>query len=111
MDASLSTQLLAWFNALSVPALLLVAWKISRWYSKKENEVKTSFSTAMGTLTNIRDNHLHHIQDSLNEIKAGQDRANAQAIDQTVAIVGAVNQSKDAIVQAIISAKANSTAN
>ena len=107
MDANLSTHLLAWFNALSIPTLLFAAWKISRWYSKKESDVKASFSTAMGTLTNIRDNHLHHLQVSLNDIKAGQDRATEQMTEHTAAIVAAQNASKDAIVQAIISTKAN----
>ena len=107
MDANLPTQLLAWFNALSIPALLLAVWKISRWYSKKESEVEASFSTAMGTLASIRDNHLHHIQDSLNDIRVGQDKASEQMTEHTAAIVAAVNQSKDSIVQAIISTKAN----
>jgi hypothetical protein len=86
---------------------LLAAWKVSRWLSKKEADVKESFSAAMGTLTNIRDNHLHHVQETLNDIKAGQDRATEQMTDNTHDIVAAVNQSKDAIVQAIISTKVN----
>jgi hypothetical protein len=105
VDPTLSTQLLSWFNALSLPALVLAAWKISRWLSKKEADVKESFTAAMRTLTNIRDNHLHHVQLTLDEIKVGQDRATEQTAENTSAIVAAQNASKDAIVQAIISTK------
>lgn len=106
MDANLSTQLLAWFNALSVPALLLAAWKISRWVANKEQEARTSFSGLAGSIENLKSNHLHHLQMSLDDIKTGQDRVAVQMAENTTDIVAAVNQSKDAIVQAIISTKA-----
>jgi hypothetical protein len=62
---------------------LLAAWKISRWIARKEGNLKASFLSAMDTLTNIRDNHLHHIQESLNDIKAGQDQATEPALLQS----------------------------
>ncbi len=53
----------------------------------------------------IKTNHLPHMQETLNEIKAGQEEAAKQATENTREIVAAVRASQDAIVQAIISTK------
>lgn len=111
MDASLSTQLLAWFNTITIPALLLAAWKISRWIAKEEQEARTSFTGLASSIENLKSNHLHHIQESLDGIKQGQDKMAEQMVENTREIVQAINGSKDALVSAFLAAKAISKAN
>ena len=91
-DATITTQVLNWVNGLTLPALIGAAWTASRWFSKRENAAKA----ALEQVENIRTNHLPHLQLSLDEIKESQR-------DATEAVVAAINASKDAIVQAVIS--------
>ena len=111
MDANLSTQFLAWTNTITIPALLLAAWKISRWVANKEQEARTSFTGLAGSIENLKSNHLHHIQESLDGIKDGQDKMAEQMTENTREIVQAINGSKDALVSAFLAAKAISKAN
>lgn len=91
-------QALLWINGLSLPAIIIAAIKGTRWVTKKEDEMKAVVTGFKSDLTLIKDNHLHTMQESLKEIKKGQDEGFKDLIQAT-------NTSKDAIVQAILLTK------
>lgn len=106
---SLTQQILAWINGLSLPTLLLGALGLGKWLTKKEEEAKTAVATITASVENLKTNHLHHIQETLDGIKTGQDKMVEQMSENTRDmveqmnantrdIITAQNSSKDAIV-------------
>ena len=95
-------QILSWLNGLTLPAIVLAVFGAARWLTKKEDEFKAGMTAAKAELEVIKTNHLHHMQESLNEIKQAQIDMVKEMGDQTKDIVAATNSSKDAIVNAIL---------
>jgi len=100
-----TTQILGYINGLTLPALLIGAFSAARWLTKKEEAMKSGANELKTQLETIRDNHLHHIQVLLDDLKNGQDKTTEAMVDTKEAIVSAQNSSKDAIVQAILTLK------
>jgi hypothetical protein len=51
-------------QAVSIPGIVFVVWKASRWFTKMEDQIERLLS-----------NHLEHAQDSLDKLNAGQNAA------------------------------------
>jgi hypothetical protein len=98
--AQLSTiqQILLWINGLTLPTIIIYIVKGTRWFTKKEEGVKSTVLSFQEQLTAIKDNHLHTMQESLKEIQRDQTAGFKE-------LVAATNQSKDAIVNAILLTK------
>jgi len=106
MDAPpLIEQIFTWINNLSLPALLFGALGLGRWMTKKQQEAQLAVTTVVASVENLKTNHLHHIQGTLNEIKSGQDKVVEQMGENTRDIIAAQNSSKDAIVNAILATR------
>ena len=104
-NPSLTSQILAWINGLSLPTLLAGAFGFSRWITKKEQEAKASVATVAASVENLKENHLHHIQESLDGIKTGMGKMADQATENTRDIVTAIRASQDAVVSAILTVR------
>ncbi len=98
-------QIFTWINNLSLPALLLGALGLGRWMTKKQQEAQLAFGTVVTSIDNLKTNHLHHIQETLDGIKVGQDKFVEQMGENTRDIIAAQNSSKDAIVNAILATR------
>jgi hypothetical protein len=103
--APLTTQVLQWLNGLTLPGIVIFVFGASRWLTKKEDELKGMLDGAKGEFELLKTNHLHHLQQSLDEIKGGQDKLTEAAERHQGNMVLAINSSKDAIVQAILITK------
>lgn len=101
----LTTQILLWINGLTLPTIIFAAIKGTRWFTKKEEALKQGAEGFKQELALIRDNHLHHIQESLNEMNQGMKTHHETEQDNAREIVNAVRQSQDAIVNAILLTK------
>lgn len=101
----IADQIGQWLNHLTLPAILFGVWKGSRWVNKKEQETKTVVAGVLADIDIIKTNHLHHIQESLDGLKAGQDETIKLMNENTKDIVAAINNSKDALVSAFLAAK------
>lgn len=97
---SLSTaqQILLWLNGLTLPTIIFGVIKGTRWFTRKEDIVKSTVLSFQEQLTAIKDNHLHTMQESLKEISKDQQAGFKELIQAT-------NSSKDAIVNAILLTK------
>jgi hypothetical protein len=102
---SWTQQMLLWLNSLTLPAIIVAAIKGTRWFTQKEEGIKSTVADFKADLTLIKDNHLHTMQESLKEIKLGQDKSIEEMTRNTKEVVAATNASKDAIVNAILLAK------
>jgi hypothetical protein len=78
----------------TLPALLGAVFVAARWLSRKEGEVRSLLTGAQQELELIKGNHFHHIQETLDQLRVGQDRATEQMTAHTTAIVQANNVSK-----------------
>ncbi|SRR5258707_9043551 len=82
-----------------VGTLITLAWRISRYLSKREALVDNKLEAIHGVVLNTRDNHLDHLKDDvghlMNEVK-----------DSNAKVIEAVRDSGDRIVQAVITLKA-----
>ena len=101
MQPTLTSQVLAWLNGLAIPTLAIIVWKASWWVSKQ----KQTISTVLSDINTIKTNHLAHMQESLENIKTGQEKMAADAERHKGEIVSAIQTSQTAIVQAIIASK------
>lgn len=101
----LITQVWTWINTITLPGLALAIWKFSRWVANKEQEARASLAGMAASIENLKDNHLHHIQETLDGIKTGQGKMAEQMTENTRDIVAATNSSKDAIVAAVIASR------
>jgi len=94
-----------WLNTLTLPGLAAGVWGFARWYSKKEEEAREAFAGLVASVDNLKQNHLTHLQESLDGIKTAQVDMSKQLVESSREIVAAQNASKDAIVAAIISTR------
>jgi hypothetical protein len=101
----IADQVGQWLNHLTLPAIAFGAWKGLRWVQKKEAEAKGVVDGLIADVAVIKNNHLSHIQESLDGLKTGQDETNKLMNENTKDIVGAINSSKDALVNAFLAAK------
>jgi hypothetical protein len=101
----IADQIGQWLNHLTLPVLALAAWKALRWVNKKEQEAKVVVAGVLADVGVIKNNHLHHIQESLDGLKTGQDETIKLMNENTKDIVAAINNSKDALVNAFLAAK------
>jgi hypothetical protein len=99
------SQILQWLNGLTLPTLLGAAFAAARWITKKEDAAKSLFAGIQRELSTLRDNHLHHMQESLDRIEQGQSKMIETLNLHTREIVASQNQSTTAIVQAILTLK------
>lgn len=99
------SQILQWLNGLTLPSLLVGAFTVARWLTKKEDEVKAGIAEAKAELATLRTNDLHHIQGTLDEIKTGQEKVAQAAERHKSEIVAAITASQTAIVQAIMTTR------
>ena len=104
-QVSWTQQILSWLNGLTLPAIIAAVWGATRWLTKKEDEFKAGMTAAKAELETIKSNHLHHMQESLNEIKTAQVDTAKEMAAQTKEMVAATNASKDAIVNAILATR------
>ena len=69
MQAAPTVDLLStalhYLQAASIPAIIYVVWKASRWLTKAEDRFEAAFAKLTG-------NDLHHIQASLDQLNGGQ---------------------------------------
>jgi hypothetical protein len=93
---------LQWFNSLTLPGLFLGAIGVTKWYYKKEAQAKATVATVLGAVETLRTNDLAHMNDTLKEIKTCQEKMAESAERHQDALLVATNNSKDAIVQAIL---------
>ena len=101
----IADQVGQWLNHLTFPALAFGTWKALRWVNKKEQEAKMVVAGVLADVDIIKNNHLHHIQESLDGLKTGQDESIRLMNENTKDIVAAINGSKDALVSAFLAAK------
>lgn len=101
----LITSVLQWVSGLTLPGVLVTAWGVSRWYTKKEDTAKSTIADALAKVDQIRTNDLHHMQLTLTELKEGQKEFAEAADRHKNDMITAMNSNKDAIVNAIISSR------
>jgi NACalpha-BTF3-like transcription factor len=78
--------------------LVMLAFKISRYLTKREGDVDSKLDAIHGIVVNTRDNHLEHLKDDVTGVVKEVRDSNAKVIE-------AVRDSGDRIVQAIITLK------
>ena len=101
----IADQTVQWLNHLTLPVLALAAWKALRWVNKKEREGKAVITGFQEQLNTIRTNDMHHLQLALDDLKNGQQETIKLMNENTKDIVAAINNSKDALVNAFLASK------
>jgi hypothetical protein len=102
---TITQQVLAWVNGLTLPGIAFTAFMASRWLTKKEDEARAVVAEALAKVEQIRTNDLHHIQTTLTDMKDSAQRHYDSEERHQEDLVAAMNSSKDAIVNAIISTR------
>ena len=85
--------------------MVVAAVTAARWYTKKEDKAKATISEALQQVETLRTNDLHHVQETLEGIKTGQEKGFEAAERHKSEIVAATITSQTAIVQAILTLK------
>ena len=101
-DAADSKSAGTWYLGGSTPPPGTSLIRASRWWTKTEDTVIQTVHDAKAEFELLRTNHLHHIQQSLDEIKAGGQQHYINEEAHQVALIQAINGSKDAIVNALL---------
>jgi hypothetical protein len=101
----IGNQISIWLNGLTLPVIAVAAWKTFSWVKNKEQEGKAVIASAFAEIEIIKTNHLPHMQASLDGLKTGQDETLKQMNENTKDLVAAINNSKDALVNAFLASK------
>lgn len=69
-------QLIAW------PTVVVLAFKLSRWLTRTEIQVKETAETLQTSITTIMTNHLPHLQKAVEDAAELEDKGHERIVDE-----------------------------